>query len=101
MVIICACFPLDYVETGQYSPSVLSLDSMIRSVNWTSGDKRMSRKSDELLFPDPARDKDKFKRQIAALENIGRLERQRAAAEISRYKKLVKELQQQSDNRAA
>lgn len=44
---------------------------------------------------------ERFKRQITALENIGRLERQRAAAEISRYKEKIKQLKRKSDNRAA
>ena len=40
----------------------------------------MSRKSVELLAPDPARDKDKFKRQIAAV--LGRRNPDMDAAEV-------------------
>ncbi len=43
----------------------------------------------------------RLKRQITALEDIGLMERQRAAAEISRHKKHIQRLQQQFGNRAA
>lgn len=43
----------------------------------------------------------RLKRQITALENVGLLDRQRAAAEISRLKKRIERLRQQAGNRAA